>query len=74
MPTPFPSRQADPQIQPTDTPIEWRCTRCGKLLGLYRDGRLHLRFARGHEYFVGFPAVASCRGCGTLNRTTAPMR
>ena len=81
MPTPLPSRQVDPpsrtadaQIQPTDTPIEWRCTRCDKLLGMCRDGRMHLRFARGHEYFVGFPVVASCRGCGTLNRAIAPMR
>lgn len=46
---------------------EWRCTRCGKLLGLLRDGRLHLRFARGHEYLVGFPATSVCRGCRTLN-------
>lgn len=46
---------------------EWRCARCGKLLGLLRDGRLHLRFARGHEYLVGFPATSVCRGCRTLN-------
>ena len=46
---------------------EWRCTSCGKLLGLLRDGRLHLRFARGHEYLVGFPATSVCRGCRTLN-------
>lgn len=46
---------------------EWRCSQCGKLLGLLRDGRLHLRFARGHEYLVGFPATSVCRGCRTLN-------
>ncbi len=46
---------------------EWRCTNCGKLLGLLRDDRLHLRFARGHEYLVGFPATSVCRGCRTLN-------
>ena len=51
---------------------EWRCRRCGKLLGMLRDGRLHLRFARGHEYFVGFPATATCRGCRTLNEISAP--
>ena len=50
---------------------EWRCTRCAKLLGVCRDGRMHLRFTRGHEYFVGFPVVATCRGCGTLNQATA---
>ncbi len=53
---------------------DWRCTRCDKLLGVFRDGGMHLRFARGHEYFVGFPVVATCRGCGTLNQTTAPVR
>ena len=53
---------------------EWRCTRCEKLLGVCRDGRMHLRFARGHEYLVGFPVQATCRGCGTLNHATAPAR
>jgi len=47
---------------------EWRCSRCGKLLGRLLDGQLHLRFARNHEYIVGLPATAMCRGCGTLNR------
>ena len=53
---------------------EWRCTCCDKLLGVRRDGRMHLRFARGHEYFVGFPVVATCRGCGTLNQASSPTR
>lgn len=81
MPTPFPSRQAVPtswtgaaKTKPSTSNAEWRCTRCGKLLGVRRDGRMHLRFARGHEYFVGFPVGATCRGCGTLNEATAPAR
>lgn len=53
---------------------EWRCAGCSKLLGIGRDGRLHLRFARGHEYLVGFPVQATCRGCGTLNHASAPAR
>ena len=32
------------------------------------------RFARGHEYLVGFPVQATCRGCGTLNHATVPAR
>lgn len=78
MPTPFPSRPtiwpgtANPQ--PSNYNLEWRCTGCGKLLGIRRDGRLHLRFARGHEYLVGFPVQATCRGCGTLNHASAPTR
>ena len=81
MPTPFPPRQAAPtswsgaaMTKPTTLNSEWRCTRCDKLLGVCRDGRMHLRFARGHEYFVAFPVVATCRGCGTLNQATAPAR
>ena len=46
---------------------EWRCTRCGKLLGVLEGARLHIRFARGHEYIVGFPATSVCRSCRTLN-------
>jgi hypothetical protein len=79
MPTPFPSRHAaptswssGPKPKPTTSNGEWRCTQCDKLLGVCRDGQMHLRFARGHEYFVGFPVVATCRGCGTLNKTAAP--
>jgi hypothetical protein len=52
---------------------DWRCTRCDKLIGVCRDGGLHLRFSQGHEYFVTLPATAICRGCGTLNRKRAPI-
>ena len=81
MPTPIPSRQAAPSGSTgganahhpiTTANPDWRCSRCNKLLGVCRDGRMHIRFARGHEYFVGFPVVATCRGCGTLNRATVP--
>lgn len=51
---------------------EWRCSHCGKLLGIVRDGRIHLKFARGHEYIVGFPATSVCRGCRTLNEVIDP--
>jgi RNase P subunit RPR2 len=81
MPTPIPSPQpvqkswtGGARSKSTPHSNDWRCTRCHKLLGVCRDGRMHLRFARGHEYFVGFPVVATCRGCGTLNQTTAPTR
>ena len=81
MPTPFPSRQTaqtswsgTAKTKPTTSKAEWRCTCCEKLLGVCRDDRMHLRFARGHEYFVGFPVVATCRSCGTLNQATAPAR
>ena len=56
----------------TTSEEKWRCSHCGKLLGIVRDGRLHLRFARGHEYMVGFPATGVCRGCRTLNEASGP--
>ena len=75
MTTPVTRRQiAHPDQTTSHHRKEWRCTRCDKLLGICRDGRLHLRFGRGHEYFVSFPAVATCRGCGTLNQATAPSQ
>ncbi|WP_235866850.1 hypothetical protein [Salibaculum griseiflavum] len=81
MPTPFPSRQTaqisrvdGAKSNPNLLSPEWRCTRCDKLLGVCRDGRMHLRFARGHEYFVGFPVQATCRGCETLNQAQSPAR
>lgn len=81
MPTPFPPRHAAQTswsgaatTKPTTLNAEWRCTRCGKLLGIRRDGLMHLSFARGHEYFASFPMTSVCRGCGTLNQATAPAR
>ncbi len=55
---------------------EWRCRRCGKLLGLVLADRLHLRFARQHEYHAALPASCTCRGCGALNELnhTTPRR
>ncbi|MGF1500469.1 MAG: hypothetical protein ACFBSD_01520 [Paracoccaceae bacterium] len=81
MQTPFPSRQAAftgqtgaATTKPTSHNSEWRCTRCDKLLGVCRDVRMHLRFSQGHEYLVGLPVQATCRGCGTLNQATARAR
>ncbi|MBA2575532.1 MAG: hypothetical protein H0V05_02640 [Euzebyaceae bacterium] len=54
---------------------EWRCRRCDKLLGLVLADRLHLRFARQHEYHAALPASCTCRSCGALNElnhTTPP--
>ena len=81
MPTPDTARQpaqmswtGGTKSKPNPMNPEWRCTRCDKLLGVCRDGRMHLRFARGHEYLVGFPVQATCRGCGTLNQAQSPAR
>jgi hypothetical protein len=44
----------------------WRCS-CKHVLGVIDGGRLHIRFARGHQYRAGFPASCICRHCGELN-------
>ena len=50
---------------------EWRCMRCRKLLGVQEGPRLNIRFARGYDYTVGFPAKATCWRCGALNELNA---
>ena len=59
-------RAAIPPIP--DTPSEWRCLECGKLLGIRRGACLHIRM-HGHDYGVTLPVEANCRGCGAYNRT-----
>ena len=50
---------------------EWRCTQCGKLLGVSKGNQLHIRVQKNREYMVGFPVTANCHGCGTLNSKSA---
>jgi len=52
----------------------WRCSGCDKLLGVLNGERIHIRFSRGHEYLVGFPATGVCRGCGELNEIAGVPR
>ena len=52
MTTPYHSRRVANQSHnagtpPSTTEREWRCNSCAKLLGVCRDGQMHLRFARG---------------------------
>lgn len=53
---------------------DWRCSRCGALLGIHRDGLMHVSFARGHEYLFSYPATATCRHCRTMSQTKGPAR
>lgn len=72
---PFPKHTAQQPLMvraaiPTkpDTPNEWRCLKCKKLLGIRRGARLQIR-VHGHDYAVNLPVDATCRGCGTFNQT-----
>jgi hypothetical protein len=49
------------------TKLEWRCSQCGKLMGVCNGQRVHIRFQQGHEYMASLPVAGICRHCGTLN-------
>ena len=49
------------------TKLEWRCSHCGKLMGVFSGQRVHIRFNQGHEYLAGLPVTGVCRHCRTLN-------
>ena len=66
LPTSIPGDR--PKPRQTVMSCEWRCLECGKLLGIRRGARLHIRMA-GHDYGVTLPVEANCRGCGAYNRT-----
>jgi RNase P subunit RPR2 len=46
---------------------EWRCVKCGKLLGRWEGDRLRVRLGRRHEYLVSLPVAATCWVCGGQN-------
>lgn len=63
------TRPAGPGLQ-HGSARQWRCTSCNKLLGIYRDGQMHIRTSRGLEYMTGFPVMSAC-SCGTLNHAAS---
>ena len=55
-----------------DRSKEWRCMKCGRLLGILRGGRLHIQNNRGLKCIVSLPVIYACpkRSCGMLNELT----
>ena len=54
------------------TEEEWRCRKCGTLLGIRRDGRVHVKHKRA-QFVVRGHVMAVCPRCAELNETeTAP--
>jgi len=45
---------------------QWRCRTCGTLLGVQRDGRLHLKY-KSAQYIVTGTVAGICRRCDTTN-------
>ena len=66
--TPSEHRAHSAKPKPSLLNPDWRCRRCGKLLGVRRGAKLHVRL-QGHDYLASLPVEAFCRGCGTHNRT-----
>lgn len=48
---------------------EWRCEKCGTLLGVGREARLHLRYKEAQYIVDGgdFVVTAVCRNCSAVN-------
>lgn len=45
---------------------EWRCRRCETLLGVWRNGKLHLQYKKA-QYLVNGQVLAVCRNCAAVN-------
>lgn len=56
------------------TRTQWRCTRCGKLLGKRVGDRMHIRSANSSDYVASFPIEAKCCRCMAKNSASSPIR
>lgn len=55
----------------TEFTREWRCQDCGRLLGKTDGAQMQIR-RKPLDYVVGFPVLATCPGCASLNVTKNP--
>jgi hypothetical protein len=51
----------------------WRCGACNLLLGIHRDGALHIKYKELQATVIG-RFRTSCRRCATPNETFAAPR
>jgi hypothetical protein len=54
-------------MDPNPTLHQWRCCSCGTLLGVERQGRLHLKY-KSAQYVVTGMVTSVCRRCDTTNQ------
>lgn len=55
---------------------EWRCRKCGTLLGVERGTRLHLRYKQAQYVVDGgdYSVIAVCRNCATINERSGTRK
>ena len=58
-------------IRDAEFTLEWRCHNCGRLLGKTNAFQMQIR-RKPLDYVVGFPVLAACPGCGSLNVKNKP--
>ena len=46
----------------------WQCEKCGCLLGVIKNQKIHVRCRDSSKYLIAGEVVASCRRCGELNQ------
>ena len=63
--------RTNPNNSPQQSPCDWRCSACFKLLGKRSGERIHVCTTNGHAYLASLPVTAVCR-CGTLNEMPFP--
>jgi len=59
--------------RPFATPAarHWRCLACGALLGVERDGELHVKYKEA-QYWIRGHCRHACRRCGAMNTLHTP--